>query len=368
MTQNFERAADIARQAGVDAVAFVPGPNFRTLTGLDFHLMERPTLLFVTATGKAFGLIPALERLTWETALPDVETVYWQDSDGFEAAFAAAAAHLGAITIGVEGGRMRQFEAAALARHFGQGAVRDADAALIGLRIVKTAAEIADLERAIGISETALAEVMDAARPGQTERQIANRLKIAMLSHGAEGFAFDPIVLTGGKSAMPHGTPGEIAVQPGDPLLIDFGASFGGMNADITRTFFCEHVSDDHRAIFDTVLAANAEGRAVAGPDITAHDLDTTVTGVLQASPFADLVRHKTGHGLGRDVHEAPQIMIGNHTRLQPGHVLTVEPGLYRAGDIGVRIEDDMLITETGARSLTAFPRGLRCFGGRATV
>ena len=133
---------------------------------------------------------------------------------------------------------------------------------------------------------------------------------------------------------------------PGDALLIDFGAKIEGFSADITRTFFCEHVDDRHAAIYETVRQANALGRRMAGPGVTAHELDTAVTGVLRASPFADMIVHKTGHGLGLDVHEAPQVMVGNRQRLEPGFVITIEPGLYGAGDVGVRIEDDVTITE----------------------
>ena len=153
--------------------------------------------------------------------------------------------------------------------------------------------------------------------------------------------------------------------RPGDALLIDFGAKIEGFSADITRTFFCEHVDDRHAEIYETVRAANALGRRMAAPGVTAHELDTAVTDVLRASPFADMIVHKTGHGLGLDVHEAPQVMVGNHRKLEPGFVITIEPGLYGAGDVGVRIEDDVTITEDGARSLTSFPRELRLIGQR---
>jgi Xaa-Pro aminopeptidase len=184
-----------------------------------------------------------------------------------------------------------------------------------------------------------------------------------MLANGAHGFAFEPLVLAAGNAANPHGVPGDRPLRPGDALLIDFGASFDGYNADITRTFFCQHVSDEHARIYETVLAANGHGRAIAGPDLTAHDLDMAVTGVLAASPFAGLIVHKTGHGLGMDVHEAPQIMRGNHKPLVPGTVFTIEPGLYRPGDVGVRIEDNVVTLPGGARSLTGFGRDLTLVG-----
>ena len=358
-----ERAAALIRGAGLDAAAFVPGPSFHYLTGLDFPLMERPTLLFVTEAGGILAIMPELERLKWSSAFPDAETFYWQDSDGFEDAFEAATRALGAAAVGVEGGRMRMFEYDALRRRMGNGDVRNADAALQALRIAKDEDEIASLTRAIEISELALAETLDEVRAGDTEQAIAALLKTRMLAHGSAAFGFDPIVLAGANAANPHGTPGETALGPGDALLIDFGAKIDGFSADITRTFFCEHVSERHGEIYETVREANALGRRVAGPGVTAHDLDSAVTGVLRASPFADLIVHKTGHGLGLDVHEAPQVMVGNHQALEPGYVITIEPGLYGAGDVGVRIEDDVTVTEDGARALTSFPRELRLIG-----
>ena len=363
-SQRRDRLVEILRSGNLGAAAFVPGPNFVYLTGLDFHLMERPTLLFVTAAGEILAIMPELEQLKWSQAFPNARTFYWQDASGYEGAFEGAAAALGEITVGIEGGRMRAFEADALRAQMGQGGVVDASANLAGLRLSKSPEEIMVIERAIQISETAIGETIDQITIGIKEREIAGFLKMRMLANGAEGPAFDPIVLAGGNSANPHGVPGDVQICAGDPLLIDFGAKLDGYNADITRTFFCGHATDEHAQIYETVLAANSKGRAAASPDLTAHDLDEAVTGVLAESRFKDLIVHKTGHGLGLDVHEAPQVMSGNHQQLVEGALITVEPGLYRPGEIGVRIEDDVLIEADGCRSLTSFARELTIVGG----
>ena len=356
-------AAAIARAQNLGALAFVPGANFTYLTGLHFHLMERPTLLFVTAQAEIVAIMPELEREKWAQTFPQAQTFYWQDADGYTQAFKDAADALHGQMVGVEGMRMRMFEAEALRRLFPQGAIMDAEAALTDLRLSKSSDEIAALQQAIAISETALSETIGLIRPGMTERAIAAALKLRMLSNGAEGFSFDPIVLVAGNAANPHGVPGDRPLTPGDALLIDYGASFGGFHADITRTFFCGHTTDDHAAIYEAVLAANTKGRDMAGPLVTAHDLDMAVTAVLAASPYASLIVHKTGHGLGMDIHEAPQIMRGNHALLVPGTVFTIEPGLYRPGDIGIRIEDNVVTDATGAQVLTRFPRELTVIG-----
>ncbi|MEM1237091.1 MAG: Xaa-Pro peptidase family protein [Pseudomonadota bacterium] len=356
------RAADLARAANLSALAFVPGANFFYLSGLHFHLMERPTLMLIMASGEIAAIMPELERSKWCAAYPEARTFYWQDSNGYDAAFAACAALCNG-SVGVEGMRMRMFEAAALEAHLPDGEVLNANAQIAALRISKDPSEVASLRKAIAISEAALGDLIDSARAGDTEAALVARLKMAMLHHGADGFSFDPLILSGPNAADCHGTSGDRPVAPGEPLLIDFGAQFEGMNADITRTFFCDHVSNTARSIYETVQAANARGKAIAAPGVTCDALDRETTGILQASPYAEMIVHKTGHGLGLDVHEAPQVMLGNDTALEPGMVITIEPGLYDPDQLGVRIEDNVLITDVGCECLSHFPREVRCFG-----
>ena len=229
--------------------------------------------------------------------------------------------------------------------------------------MIKTDADIAALEAAISLSERALYRVLEGVRVGQTEKEIEGALIQALFTEGAEGMAFSPIVAAGANSAMPHAHAGDYKVQQGDALLFDFGGRKGGFAADITRTVFVGEPTDEARDVYNTVLAANLAGFDATRAGVTAHEIDDVVTGVLEASPYTDRIRTKTGHGLGRDVHEAPYIMRGNHQVLPAGTVYTNEPGLYEVGKFGVRIEDDVLITETGCRSLTQFPKDLMIVG-----
>ncbi|MBP7000291.1 Xaa-Pro peptidase family protein [Amaricoccus sp.] len=363
-TGRLERLRAAMAREDLDAVALVPGANFYYLTGASFHLMERPTLLVVPREGALHAVMPVLERSRWQAFVPDAETRYWQDSDGYEAAFAALAAGLAPRRIGVEGQRMRVFEAEALRRAMPSAEVVDAQAAISGMRLLKEPGEVDALRRAIEISETALAAALGAAAAGMTETAFRGRLAAEMLDAGADGLSFEPIVLAGPASADPHGSASpERKLERGQPLLIDFGAAWGGYLADITRTVFVGAASAAHRDIYEAVRAANALGRTIAAPPMTLDELDRRVTGSLLGSGFADLVVHKTGHGLGLDVHEAPQVMIGNREAMAAGMVFTIEPGLYRDGDIGVRIEDDVLATADGAVSLTGFERALTLVG-----
>ena len=357
------RLAGLLASHRLDAAAIVPGANLYYLTGVNLHLMERPTVLFFHADGSMRAVIPELERAKWNAALPEAETQYWQDSDGFDDAFAKAGDGAGPLRIGVEGQRMRVFEYQAIGRGFPSSQVSDAEACIAEMRLCKDAAEVNLMKAAIAISEKALAAVTAAIQTGMTERKIQAMLKTAMLDEGAEGFAFEPIVLAGANAANPHGHPGTRRLERGQSLLFDFGASVGGYHADITRTFFCETVSERHREIYNTVFDANAVGRKTAGPGTTAHEVDARVTESMRSSPFADMIVHRTGHGLGLYVHEEPQVMIGNHHRLREGVVITIEPGLYAPGEIGVRIEDDVVVTADGCESLTSFDREIVLVG-----
>ena len=359
-----EQLVETLKIDGLDAAAIVPGPNFYFYTGLRFLLMERPTLLFVTVSGEMFAIIPALERLAWEDANPNAKTFYWQDSDGYDAAFAAACALLGDAELGVEGQRMRAFEFMALRTHLGTDSIRDAQGTIAAPRLCKSDEEVALLQRAVEVTELSLEETVSGISIGQTEEQIRSTLMSRMFANGAEDLAFGPIVLTGANAANPHGVSGDRPTSAGDALLFDIGVTCQGYSSDITRTFFCGHVRDEHAEIYSTVLAANSHGRQITREGLTCAELDHEVTEVMRRSAFGDLIVHKTGHGLGLDVHEAPQIMIGNETELKQCMVITIEPGLYRADEIGVRIEDDVLVGKDGCRSLTQFPRDLRIVGG----
>jgi len=354
----------IARAEGFDAVALVPGPNFARLYDQDFHTSERPFVVLIPPEGPPAAVVPNLELGSFALIGFEGAVFDWRDQDGYAAAFEALARAMPLRRIGVEGQGMRVFvHHALMAVHPGLE-ITDAEHAISGLRRCKTAAEIAALEAAIAVSETALARTLDAVRVGMTEIEVQSILLGALFAAGAEDLSFGPIVAAGENSARPHASArSDYRLRRGDALLLDFGARVGGFCADITRTVFVGEADAEARAVYDSVLRANAAGQAATRPGATAHDVDDAATAVLEASPYATRIRTKTGHGLGRAVHEAPYIMRGNAETLAPGMVFTIEPGLYEIGRFGVRIEDDVLVTAEGIRSLTTFPRDLMIIG-----
>jgi Xaa-Pro aminopeptidase len=360
LAQRLSEYAKVAADLGVDAVALVPGPNFTRAISQSFMSHERPFLLVIPVDKPAAALVPNLELGSWELVGFDGAVFDWRDQDGYKDAFSRLVAHLGISSLAVEGQVMRVFVHHALIAAQPTLKIVDAEREISGLRMIKTADDIAALQNAIDISERALHRTLATIKLGQTEKQIEQTLIKMLFEEGADELSFGPIVAAGDGSARPHAhARDDYHVKAGDALLIDFGARKYGFAADITRTVFLDHVTEEGRAVYETVLRANMAGLAVTRAGVTAHAIDDAVIGVLEASPYANRIRTKTGHGLGRDVHEAPYIMRGNHTPLPAGTVYTNEPGLYEIGNFGVRIEDDVLVTEDGYETLTHFPKGL---------
>ena len=358
----------VLARTGLDSVALVPGANFLRLFNHDFHQMERPLMVVVPKSGTAVAVVPNIELGSFTPLGFDGLVFDWRDEAGYMEAFMQMGAALPQLAkgsrIGVEGQRMRVFDFMALQKALPACDFVDAHADISSIRLIKTPDEIARLREAIRRSEIALEATLAQVRVGQTEKEVEAILLAELFRAGCDGLSFSPIVAAGDNAANSHAVPrADYKIKAGDALLFDFGGRYQHFSADITRTFFVGHVSETDRAFYDTVLAANERGRAVSRAGVSAGLVDDETGAVLLRSQFAQFKTHKTGHGLGLDVHEAPQIMHGNADVLQPGMIFTIEPGLYRPGECGVRIEDDVVITDNGIECLTTFPRELRVIG-----
>lgn len=353
----------LIRQNNLTAMAIVPGANLFYLTGLPFQTASRPMILIVPAEGTPGLIIPSLEVPRAEGRTPFPITFFpYTDAEGYAVGYAAASAalRLAGGRIGVEGMKMRVLEGNLLAEHAANARIEPAEDWLMWLRMHKDQAELAAMREAIRISEAALERTLTAFRPGQTERHIARTLQAALDDLGSTENAFDAAILSGPNSALPHGGPSERAANPGDLLLFDFGGRFGGYAADITRVFAVGSLSAELEKIYQTVLAANLAAIAAVRPGIAAQEVDRAARKVITDAGYGEYFIHRTGHGLGLDIHEAPYMREGNPMLLEPGMVFTIEPGIYVQGLGGVRIEDDIVVTETGGEVLTTFPKALR--------
>lgn len=349
---------------GVDAVAIVPGANMVYFTGMHLHLSERPIIALFTPDGNFSIIIPELEVPQLQ-ARPDLEAraFIWRDADGFMGAFKEAMDSLGLRggTLGVDGFTMRVSEWLAFQSIDSSLRVHPVERDLIDIRARKMPDEIEAMRTAIRRSEAALHNLLAWVKPGMTERDIAARLNEELTAQGCQGSAFGPLVQSGPNSALPHGGTSDRALQADDLLLIDYGGLYEGYPADITRTFCLGTPSPEIQKMYDVVLAANQAATAASGPGVAMGAVDKAARDVIEAAGYGAYFIHRTGHGLGLDIHEPiPQIAAGVEDRLEPGMVFTIEPGVYIPGLGGVRVEDNVVVTDSGVDVLTSFPRVLK--------
>ncbi|MCA9961625.1 MAG: aminopeptidase P family protein, partial [Anaerolineales bacterium] len=223
--------------------------------------------------------------------------------------------------------------------------------------------ELAAMKKAIVVAETAMERLIPRIRIGMTEKQVAAMLTQELLNGGADSIAFSPIVSTGPNGASPHAVPTDQKLQAGDLLVIDWGCFVDEYPSDITRTFAVGEISDELRHIYEVVKLANEAGKQATKPGATGRDVDRAARGVIDNAGFGEYFIHRTGHGLGLEIHEPPFMMEGYTEPLGVGNVFTVEPGIYIPGKGGVRIEDDVVVTADGYHCLTSLTRELITVG-----
>ncbi len=230
---------------------------------------------------------------------------------------------------------------------------------IMDLRAAKSADELTRMRQAQSITDAAFTEILNFLRPGVTEQAVAARLMYEMMRRGAQRMSFDPIVVTGPRSSMPHGTPGETPLRPGDFVTMDFGCVYGGYCSDMTRTVAIGHATDEMAAVYNTVLRAQQAGIAAAKAGIPGKAVDKAGRDVIEAAGYGAYFGHGFGHSLGLDIHERPNASPTESRPMPDGCVCSAEPGVYLPGKFGVRIEDVVVFRENGCEDLTKSPKEL---------
>ena len=227
------------------------------------------------------------------------------------------------------------------------------------LRMVKDDEELEAMVAAQRIAERALTDILEEIRPGVTEKEIAARLQYLMLHFGAEDMSFDPIVVSGPNGSLPHGVPSDKTIQRGEFVTMDFGCVYHGYCSDMTRTVAVGSADEEMRRVYETVLSAQKAGIAAARAGVTGKAVDGAARSIIAAAGYGDYFGHSFGHGVGVEIHEAPNATPGNEKPLPAGAVISAEPGIYLPGRLGVRIEDVIALTEEGCVNLTRAPKEL---------
>ena len=359
--------ADVLQVAGLDALALNAGFSLYYLTGLNFHLSERPVVVFFTPPAPPVIVLPKFEAGKAENPpFPIQAFAYEEDPSTWQDVFssAARAAALDGKKIGVEPRRMRVLELHLLEAAAPVAQFLSAEEQMATLRMHKDASEIVAMRKAARIAQDAVRATLPLIHPGMTERQLAAELTLQILRHGSDAeMPFSPIVASGPNSANPHAFPSDRQLSEGDLLILDWGANAKGYYSDLTRTFSIGEPDPEYKKIASVVAKANEAARKMARPGVTAAQVDQAAREVIEEAGYGDYFLHRTGHGLGLEGHEEPYIRAGNPMVLKPGMTFTIEPGIYLSGRGGVRIEDDFLITKAGGESLSDYPRDLAIIG-----
>jgi Xaa-Pro aminopeptidase len=258
--------------------------------------------------------------------------------------------------LGMEAAAVSHADWAALAEAVPAVELRAMDEELVPMRIHKTPDEVDAIGRACAITDACFAHLIEFARPGMTERDVAWELESFFRTSGADGLAFEPIVLAGARAAMPHGRPSEAVVERGNVLLMDFGCAVNGYRSDMTRTLFVGDVPDEIRGYHDAVREAHGAAIEALAVGVNGQDVDAIARRRIEAEgvePYG----HGLGHGIGLETHEPPRLRRSEAYELAAGMVFSVEPGIYLPGVTGIRIEDIVVLDESGPRLLTSSSR-----------
>lgn len=343
----------------LDLFVAAPGTNFEYFTGYNPGRSERLILLLVPTKGDPRIVCPSFEvdRLRGRTVIADLQG--WQEQDdpwkpvkaGLRAAKPPHGAGRGCIEATLDYGSWLRLEEAA----GGGWRWRSAAPVTERLRIVKDREEIDLIRRAVDVTQAAIAATVAGLAPGVTEQEVAARLSGEMAARGSPGGG---LVQFGPSSALPHGGPAGGRLEKEMVVLIDAGSRVGGYTADITRTiWYGDTPSEDFRRVYDLVYDAQTAAMELVKPlAVRCRELDRAARMVIADAGFGRYFTHRLGHGMGMDGHEPPYLVEGSETPLEPGMVFTIEPGIYQPDKFGVRIEDDVVVTDSGLELLSQRP------------
>ncbi len=355
--------------AGLDGLALNASPSLVYMTGLHFHVSERPVVALFTPKGVPTLVLPEFEKGKTESMDFELKTFTYNEklstwAEAFEQGAQAAGLRGSGGKVGVEDGHFRIMEMRLLERALPEADLTNAEEMVAELRMYKDDEEIAAMQEAVHVAQKALVATLPLIKIGMTELELAGELTAQLLRHGSHPtMPFAPIVATGPNSANPHAVPSERKLTAGDLLIVDWGASVDDYFSDLTRTFAVGEVDEESAKIHKIVQDANAAGRAAAKPGVACGAVDKAARDVIEAEGYGKYFIHRTGHGLGMEGHEHPYIRGDNRMALKPGMTFTIEPGIYLPNKTGVRVEDNVVVTKDGLRSLSNLPREMRAVG-----
>lgn len=361
MNSRLEKLMSWLKAEQIDA-AFITSPdNVFYLTRFRCEPHERLLGLAVFQNEEPLLICPGMETNDAKSAGWDMEVLGYSDTDNpWDLAEDRIKSRIPLIkSWAVEKDHLNVSRFEELSNRYDESSFINADEILNELRLVKDEQEIKLIKKACELVDFAVEVGVNELAEGKTELDIIAAIEYEIKKKGA-GMSFDPIVLAGANAASPHGTPGLTKIERGQLVLMDLGVVYEGYCSDITRTVAFGEISEKQKEIYETVLKAEVAAVELTRPGVKAKLLDQTARNIINDAGYGQYFPHRLGHGLGISVHEFPSMTDTNEMVLKPGMVFTVEPGIYIPGVAGVRIEDDVLVTEHGVEVLTKFPKSLQ--------
>ena len=353
-----DRLRAVMIERGVSHSLFSVGPDLPYLTGYEASPSERITLLVVSDTAEPTLLVPRLEAPKVEAGPFHVHP--WGETEDPLGLAVSLMDAPGTIAIGDH--TWATFLIGLQERLPAADWIRGSEL-LSALRVIKDTSEKDALRLAGAQADEVARRIPSEIKfAGETERTVARRVAEMLLEEGHDSAEFG-IIASGPNGASPHHTPGDREVQVGDLVVIDFGGRFGGYCSDTTRTFSVGDPSPQQAEVHGIVLEAQTAARASVKAGVACEQIDASARSVIEEAGYGDYFIHRTGHGIGREVHEDPYLVDGNDTVLRPGMAFSIEPGIYLPGEFGVRIEDICLATDDGIEVLNNSPRELVVVG-----
>jgi Xaa-Pro aminopeptidase len=356
-----ERLAAEAAEERLDAIVVTPSPDLVYLTGYGPMLLERATLLVIRPDGDALLVVPELERpLALESPLGQTlesnRIIGWRDGEDPYEIVSRTLPQQGRVAVG---DRMWASHVLALQRAAPGIAFEPASPIIGRLRAVKDPDELAALRRAGRGADETFRQICGARFLGRREEEVAGDLADLLLQHGHSRADFT-IVASGPNAASPHHEPGGRTILPRDVVVMDFGGELGGYFSDTTRTVVVGEPPEGFLEVYRLVQEAQDAAVQTVRPGVAAQDVDRAARRIIDDGGYGERFFHRTGHGIGLEVHEPPYIIEGNRTVLTPGVTFSIEPGIYLEGKFGVRIEDIVAVTVDGVERLNRSTRELQ--------
>jgi Xaa-Pro aminopeptidase len=356
-TTRADRLADLVAERGLDALLVTGIINVRWLTGF-----TGSSALALVGAGPD-GVRIFLTDFRYLTQAAEQVPEAWA-KDIAQELLPAVGERLpegDALRLGFDDAALSVRDHAKLAKSVREGVeLVAAGGAVEELRAIKDETELQAIRAAARLADTALEEVLERGLAGRTERDVAFDLELTMRRLGAQAVSFPPIVAGGAHGALPHAEPRDVAIEPGQLVVVDWGAQLDGYASDCTRTFATGELDPRDAEVYELVRHAQEEALAALRPGLTGREVDAVARVIIDAAGHAEHFGHGLGHGVGLEVHEGPRLSKRSDDRLAAGQVVTVEPGVYVPGAMGVRIEDLVAVTEDGHEVLSSLPKELR--------